>query len=76
MIWFGLYLKPSLRQRFLQEVIALPVVPRSPKETGQRPVARPLDWSASFSYPSWKGPWSRFRREARARERNRHYNGE
>ena len=33
---------------------------------------RHLDCSASSSNPIMEGPWCRFRREARARERHRH----
>ena len=33
---------------------------------------RPKDCSASSSNPMMEGPWCRFRREARARERHRH----
>ena len=33
------------------------------------------DCSALFSNPMMEGPWCRFRREARARERHRHYTG-
>src|SRR5215472_13097778 len=33
---------------------------------------RPLDCSTSSSDPMMEGPWCRFRREARARERHRH----
>jgi len=33
---------------------------------------RQSDCSASFSNPMVEGPWCRFRREARARERHRH----
>ena len=36
---------------------------------------RPIDCSASFSNPMMEGPWCRFRREARARERRRHCTG-
>jgi len=36
---------------------------------------RPKDCSASFSTPMMEGPWCRFRREARARERHRHCTG-
>ena len=37
---------------------------------------RPKDCSASSSNPMMEGPWCRFRREARARERHRHCAGE
>src|SRR5271163_1929867 len=37
---------------------------------------RPKDCSTSFSNPMLEGPWCRFRREARARERRRHCHGE
>src|SRR5258705_12686533 len=33
---------------------------------------RPKDCSTSSSNPMMEGPWCRFRREARARERHRH----
>ena len=36
---------------------------------------RPKDCSASSSNPMMEGPWCRFRREARARERHRHCAG-
>ena len=36
---------------------------------------RPLDCSTSSSDPMVEGPWCRFRREARARERHRHCSG-
>src|SRR5664279_4440671 len=36
---------------------------------------RPKDCSASSSNPIMEGPWCRFRREARARERHRHCSG-
>ena len=36
---------------------------------------RPKDCSASSSNPILEGPWCRFRREARARERHRHCSG-
>ena len=36
---------------------------------------RPKDCSASSSNPMMEGPWCRFRREARARERHRHCGG-
>ena len=36
---------------------------------------RHLDCSASSSNPIMEGPWCRFRREARARERHRHRSG-
>src|SRR6516225_6468130 len=36
---------------------------------------RPLDCSTSSSNPMIEGPWCRFRREARARERHRHCSG-
>src|SRR6476661_1813070 len=35
----------------------------------------PKDCSASPSNPMMEGPWCRFRREARARERHRHCSG-
>src|SRR5258708_708086 len=36
---------------------------------------RPKDCSTSSSNPMMEGPWCRFRREARARERHRHCGG-
>jgi len=36
---------------------------------------RPKDCSTSFSDPMMEGPWCRFRREARARERHQHCGG-
>jgi len=36
---------------------------------------RPKDWATSSSNPMMEGPWCRFRREARARERHRHCTG-
>jgi hypothetical protein len=36
---------------------------------------RPKDCSASSSNPMMEGPWCRVRREARARERHRHWSG-
>ena len=36
---------------------------------------RPKDCSTSSSNPMMEGPWCRFRREARARERHRHRTG-
>ena len=36
---------------------------------------RPIDCSTSSSNPMLEGPWCRFRREARARERYQHCSG-
>src|SRR5208282_4113564 len=41
-----------------------------------RQQGRPKDCSTSFSNPIMEGPWRRFRREARARERHRHCSGD